>query len=111
MITRRDDLWGGKPMKHLTVALRKTGGRNHTGRITCRHRGGGHRRRYRIIDFHRNADPEGTTGGVVERLEYDPNRTARIALVKYESAQGVLTARVWAHASNLTTCVLICVYL
>ncbi|MHC5067933.1 MAG: 50S ribosomal protein L2, partial [Planctomycetota bacterium] len=69
-----------KPEKSLTEALRKTAGRNNQGRITVRHRGGGHRRRYRIIDFKRNKfDVE----GVVKAIEYDPNRNCRIALVHY----------------------------
>lgn len=74
-------------MKSLTRPLKKHAGRNHSGQITVRHRGGGHKRRYRIIDFQRQPHAQGI-GGVVERLEYDPNRTARIALVKYEAVQG-----------------------
>ena len=69
-----------KPEKRLTKAMRKTGGRNNVGRMSVRHIGGGHRRRYRKIDFKRNKDG---VPGVVEALEYDPNRTARIALIKY----------------------------
>lgn len=65
----------GKPMRHLTVALRSTGGRNNFGRVTSRHRGGGHKRRLRVITY-------GKVSGTVERLEYDPNRSAHIALVK-----------------------------
>ena len=76
----RSELWKGKPVKALTEGLRKTGGRNNTGRITTRHIGGGHARRYRLIDFkRRNYGVE----AVVERLEYDPNRTAWIALIKF----------------------------
>lgn len=73
-----------KPFKDLTAPLKKSGGRNNTGRITSRHRGGGHKRRYRIIDFKRNK-----TGmpAVVETIEYDPNRNARIALVKYQDGE------------------------
>jgi len=69
-----------KPEKSLTVALRKSGGRNHHGRITVRRRGGGHHRRYRIIDFKRNK-----TGipAKVATIEYDPNRSAHIALLHY----------------------------
>ncbi len=67
-----------KPEKSLTKALNKSGGRNNNGRITCRHRGGGHKRRYRVIDFKRDkiAIP-----AKVESIEYDPNRSARIALL------------------------------
>ena len=77
----RSELWKGKPVKSLTQGLTKTGGRNNTGRITTRHIGGGHARRYRIIDFKRRKFGMEAT---VERLEYDPNRTAYIALVKYK---------------------------
>ncbi|MDD5440702.1 MAG: 50S ribosomal protein L2, partial [Candidatus Omnitrophica bacterium] len=70
-----------KPEKSLTVALRKKGGRNNTGRITMRHRGGGHKRRYRIIDFKR--DKYDMPANVLT-VEYDPNRSARISLVQYE---------------------------
>ena len=76
----RDGLWKGKPEKSLTEGLRKHGGRNNTGRITARRIGGGHKRRYRMVDFKRlKLDVLAT----VERLEYDPNRTAYIALIKY----------------------------
>ncbi len=77
----RSELWKGKPVKTLTEGLKKTGGRNNKGRITTRHIGGGHARRYRIIDFKRR---KFNIEAVVERLEYDPNRTAYIALVKYK---------------------------
>lgn len=80
----RSELWKGAPVKSLTEGLRKTGGRNHNGRITTRHIGGGHKRRYRLIDFKRTKkDVE----AVVERLEYDPNRTSFIALVKYADGE------------------------
>lgn len=69
-----------KPEKGLTERLEKHAGRNNQGHLTARHRGGGHRRRYRIIDFKRNKD--GVAGKVVS-IEYDPNRTARIALIHY----------------------------
>ncbi|MBI65039.1 MAG: 50S ribosomal protein L2 [Candidatus Marinimicrobia bacterium] len=69
------------PERKLTTAIRKTGGRNNTGRITSRRRGGGHKRRYRIIDFKRNKfDVEAK----VIAIEYDPNRTSRIALLEYK---------------------------
>jgi len=73
-----------KPEKSLIEPLRKTGGRNNTGRITSRHRGGGHKRFYRIIDFKRNK-----TGmdAVVAAVEYDPNRSARLALLQYADGE------------------------
>lgn len=74
------DLHKGAPYAPLVEAKSKTGGRNNNGRITTRHIGGGHRQKYRIIDFKRNKDG---VLGVVERLEYDPNRSANIALIKY----------------------------
>lgn len=69
-----------KPEKSLTVSLNKTGGRNVYGRITVRHRGGGHKRKYRIIDFKRDKDG---VPGKVAAIEYDPNRSAYIALIHY----------------------------
>ena len=69
-----------KPEKSLLRPLKKTGGRNNKGRITCRHRGGGHKRMYRLIDFKRNRLDEKAE---VLGIEYDPNRSARIALVQY----------------------------
>jgi large subunit ribosomal protein L2 len=80
----RSELWKGKPEASLTEGLRKKGGRNNLGRITVRFRGGGHKRRYRMIDFKRNKFDVAAT---VERLEYDPNRTAFIALVRYEDGE------------------------
>jgi len=75
-----EDLHKGAPYAPLLEAKAKNGGRNNNGRITTRHKGGGHKQKYRVIDFRRNKDG---IAGVVERLEYDPNRTAHIALVKY----------------------------
>ncbi len=76
----RSELWKGRPHKKLTIGLKKSGGRNNLGRMTSRHRGGGHKKLYRLIDFKRqNYDQV----GVVERIEYDPNRTAYIALIDY----------------------------
>ncbi len=72
------------PEKKLTVALRKTGGRNNVGRLSVRHIGGGTRRRYRLIDFHRDKD---NVTGRVEAIEYDPNRSPRIALIKYRDGE------------------------
>jgi len=80
----RTGLWKGKPVKELTEGLRSTGGRNNHGRITSRFRGGGHKKRYRIIDFKRGKFDVSAT---VERLEYDPNRTAFIALIKYDDGE------------------------
>lgn len=79
-----EEITKSKPERSLTTALRKRGGRNNTGRITVRHRGGGHRRRYRIIDFKRN---KFDSRAEVIAIEYDPNRTARIALVRYEDGE------------------------
>ncbi|HET7663307.1 MAG TPA: 50S ribosomal protein L2 [Rhodanobacteraceae bacterium] len=78
------DLHKGAPYAALTEAQSKTGGRNHHGRITTRHRGGGHKQHYRIIDFKR--DKEGIAAKI-ERLEYDPNRTAHIALLCYADGE------------------------
>lgn len=83
VLVDRKELWKGKPVRSLTEAMRKTGGRNNQGRITCRHMGGGHRRRYRLIDFHRTEEGPAE----VQRLEYDPNRTAFIALTRYASGK------------------------
>ena len=80
----RSDLWKGKPETSLTEGLRKKGGRNNLGRVTVRFRGGGHKRRYRLVDFKRDKFDMPAT---VERLEYDPNRTAFIALVTYEDGE------------------------
>ena len=84
VIVDRNELWSGKPEKSLTEGLRKSGGRNNQGRITSRRRGGGHKRRYRIIDFKRQKFDVTAT---VERIEYDPNRTAFIALIQYEDGE------------------------
>ena len=79
-----EGLYKGRPYEPLVEKKTKTGGRNHHGRITTRHRGGGHKQRYRIIDFKRRKD------GVparVERIEYDPNRSAHIALICYADGE------------------------
>lgn len=83
-ISTFDEITTDKPFEPLVVPLKSTGGRNNTGRITSRHRGGRHKRRYRIIDFKR--DKRGIPA-TVETIEYDPNRSARIALVKYEDGE------------------------
>ena len=84
VIVDRADLHKGKPVKELTEGLKKSGGRNNYGRLTAFRKGGGHKRRYRLIDFKRRKFDMSAT---VERLEYDPNRTAFIALVKYEDGE------------------------
>ncbi len=84
VLVDRSDLWKGGPVKKLTEGLTKKGGRNNTGRITARRRGGGHKRLYRIVDFkRRNFD----VPAVVQRLEYDPNRSAFIALIEYQGGE------------------------
>jgi large subunit ribosomal protein L2 len=74
----------GKPYSPLVTTKVRTGGRNHSGRITVRHQGGGHKQRYRLVDFKRDKDG---IPGVVERLEYDPNRSAHLALIKYADGE------------------------
>jgi large subunit ribosomal protein L2 len=73
-----------EPEKSLVRPLKKSGGRNNYGRITCRHRGGGHKRRYRLIDFKRN---KLEVPAKVATIEYDPNRTTRIALLHYTDGE------------------------
>ncbi len=80
----RSSLWKGKPHKSLAKGLSKSGGRNNLGRTTAWHRGGGHKKLYREIDFRRN---KRDIVGVVERIEYDPNRTSFIALIKYNDGE------------------------
>ncbi len=81
---KRSDLHAGKPLKALTVGRNKTGGRNNLGRTTNWLTGGGHKQRYRIVDFKRRKFDMPAT---VERLEYDPNRTSYIALIKYKDGE------------------------
>ena len=86
----RSHLWKGAPLKSLVEGKSKTGGRNNHGRITMRHIGGGHKQSYRRVDFRRS---KRDMPAVVERLEYDPNRTAFIALIKYtDGAQAYIIA-------------------
>ena len=80
----KSHLYKGGPHQPLTVAQSKTGARNHFGRITTRHIGGGSRQKYRLIDFRRDKDG---IAAVVERIEYDPNRTAHIALLLYADGE------------------------
>ena len=84
VLVDRTELHKGKPFKKLTKGLTKSGGRNNFGHLTSRRKGGGHKRKYRIIDFKRN---KYDIPGSVVAIEYDPNRTSRIALVEYEDGE------------------------
>ena len=84
VLVDRSDLHKGGPVKALTEGLTNKGGRNNTGRVTARRQGGGHKRKYRVIDFKRMKRDVPAT---VERIEYDPNRTAFIALLRYEDGE------------------------
>lgn len=84
VIAVKSDLYKGKPLKSLTRVKSKNGGRNNNGRITVRHQGGGHKQHYRVIDFKRN---KFDIPAVVERIEYDPNRSAHIALLLYKDGE------------------------
>ncbi|HYM32649.1 MAG TPA: 50S ribosomal protein L2 [Candidatus Cybelea sp.] len=84
VLVDRSGLWKGKPVKELSEGKTSTGGRNQHGHITSRFRGGGHKKRYRIIDFKR---AKFDVAGTIERLEYDPNRSAFIALVNYADGE------------------------
>jgi len=81
VLVDRKNLWKGKSLKSLTLGKHSTGGRNNLGRITSRHKGAGHKHKYREIDFYRIKDD---MNAVVERIEYDPNRSGYVALIKYE---------------------------
>ena len=84
ILVDKSALWKGKPVKALTEGKRKTGGRNNKGHVTSRGMAGGHKQKYRYIDFKRR---KWDIPATVERLEYDPNRTAFIALIKYEDGE------------------------
>src|ERR1700735_2351783 len=84
VLVNRSELWKGKPVKGLTEGQHSHGGRNNHGRIATRFRGGGHKQSYRVVDFKRRKFNMPAT---VERLEYDPNRTAFIALIKYQDGE------------------------
>ena len=84
VIVDRSGLWKGKPVKALTRGKSESGGRNNHGHITAHHRGGGHKRRLRLVDFKRRKFDVAAT---VERLEYDPNRSGFIALIKYADGE------------------------
>lgn len=79
-----EEITKSTPEKSLTVTIKKTGGRNNTGRITTRHHGGGHKQLYRVVDFKRNKDNVPAT---VKAIEYDPNRNANIALLNYADGE------------------------
>ena len=81
VLVDRKNVWRGKPVKSLTVGSHSTGGRNNLGRITSRHKGAGHKQKYRQIDFYRKKDD---MKAKIERIEYDPNRSGYLALIKYE---------------------------
>jgi large subunit ribosomal protein L2 len=81
ILVNKEGLWKGKPLKSLTVGKHSTGGRNNLGRITSRHKGAGHKNKYRAVDFYRKKDD---IKAKIERIEYDPNRSAYVALVKYD---------------------------
>src|SRR5919206_2946336 len=84
ILVDKSALWKGKPVKALTEGKKKTGGRNNKGHVTSRGIAGGHKQKYRYIDFKRRKWDMPAT---VERIEYDPNRTAFIALIKYEDGE------------------------
>ena len=84
VVINKSGLWKGSPYKPLTKGQNFTGGRNNNGRITSRHIGGGHKQKYRLIDFFRKKDD---VIGVVKRIEYDPNRTCHIMLVEYKDGE------------------------
>jgi len=83
VLVDRKNIWKGNPLKSLTIGSHSTGGRNNLGRITSRHKGAGHKQKYRQIDFYRKKDD---IKAKIERIEYDPNRSAYLALVKYEDS-------------------------
>ena len=93
----RSALYKGKPVKALTEGKHSSGGRNNTGRMAVRFRGGGHKQTYRIVDFKRSKVDVPAT---VERLEYDPNRTAFIALIKYTDGDAGLHPRAAASGGR-----------
>ena len=81
ILVEKSHLWKGKPFKALVSSKNASKGRNNLGRITSRHKGAGHKQKYRQIDFYRKKDD---MKAKVERIEYDPNRSAYVALIKYE---------------------------
>lgn len=95
-------LYKGRPHDKLVAPLTRTGGRNNAGRMTMRHRGGGHKRLYRVIDFKRIKDG---MPAIVERIEYDPNRTGHIALIRYQDGikSYILAAKGLAQGDTVTS--------
>ena len=81
ILVEKKGLWKGKPLKSLSYGKTSTGGRNNLGRITSRSKGAGHKNKYRNVDFYRKKDD---VKAIVQRIEYDPNRSAYLALIKYE---------------------------
>ena len=84
VLINRQALWKGKSLKLLTIGKKSTGGRNNLGRITSRSKGSGHKNKYRMVDFYRKKDD---VKAKVERIEYDPNRSAHVVLIKYEDGE------------------------
>ena len=84
ILVDRSELWKGKPFKPLTTPNKSVKGRNNLGRITSRNHGGGHKQKYRIIDFYRKKND---VVGTIERIEYDPNRSCHIMLVKFDDGE------------------------
>ena len=93
-----EDITKKEPEKSLLEPLKKSGGRNQQGRITVRHRGGGHKRMYRLIDFRR--DKDGVPAKVAS-IEYDPNRSARIALLTMPMVKNVISGSRWPKVSGV----------
>lgn len=92
-------LWRGKPLKALTKGIQRSGGRNNQGVTTVWGKGGGNKRRYRLIDFKRvQFKSTGVVTGVVERIEYDPNRTALIALLRHPPQEGYVGEKLAAYS-------------
>jgi len=81
VLVDKNGLWKGKPIKSLTFGKKSSGGRNNQGRLTARNKGDGHKNKHRLVDFYRKKDDVSAT---IERIEYDPNRTSYLMLVKYE---------------------------
>jgi len=90
VLVDRKDLWKGKPLKSLSFGKTSTGGRNNLGRITSRSKGAGHKNKYRLVDFYRKKDD---LKAKVERIEYDPNRSSYLALIKYEDGTIIIYLR------------------
>src|SRR5919201_1051623 len=108
VLVDRSALYRGAPVKTLTQGKTSSGGRNNHGRITVRFRGGGHKKAYRQIDFKRR---KFDVSGKIERIEYDPNRTAFIALVKYQDgeqaymlARQEVTRKSWVAMALTSSC-------